>query len=324
MCDVGENHRAKVLDMLQRCERLEPDSIAGSLKVTLPSVSPKSIALRIGVTKLVYQVSHHLETFRVKVRNTQLKRARSSLSVAHGLPGHAPPLLILMVYRAKNYELVEAFLRHVDTDADVRLWALDQIAPSLSRQTLGCGPGLRFPNLNELYNATPVKEGSWVVVADDDFLFIRGSLVDTINMMKRANLSLAQPGQSLWGWWSALFNVARPFMNARDTNYVEQGPLVIADPLFAQKIFPLPETNDMGWGIEAEWYRMKDENMRMGIVDACRVVHWNQNAESYAVAPEIIRMNERLASSGVDNIWQLQSVNGHWWRWQRTPTWKTR
>ena len=291
--------------------------------MTLPRVSQRNIALRKGAKKFAYQVSYHVEGLRVKARSKQLKRARASQSVALRAQSDAPPLLILMVYRAKNYELVETFLSQVNTDADVRLWALDQTVPSLADRTFGSGPGLRFSNLNELYNAEPIKEGSWVVIADDDFLFIKGNLLRTINIMKRADLSLAQPGQSLWGWWSALFIVARPFMNARDSNYVEQGPIVIADPSFAQKIFPLPESNDMGWGVEAEWYRMKEGQMRMGIVDACRVVHWYQNAESYAMAPELVRMDERLANSGVDNIWQLQSANGHWWKWQQSPPWKT-
>lgn len=304
--------------------QLESAELEGRMAVTLPRVSQRSIALRKGAKKIAYHVAYHSESFRVKARSNQLKKARALPPVTSPFQDDAPPLLVLMVYRAKNCELVETFLRQVDTDADIRLWALDQVAPSLADQTFGCGPGLRFSNLNGLYNSMPVREDSWVVIADDDFLFVRGSLVGTINMMKRAGLSLAQPGQSLWGWWSTLFNVARPLMNARCTNYVEQGPIIVADPSFAQKIFPLPESDDMGWGIEAEWYCLKEEQMRMGIIDSCRVVHWNPNADSYEMEPELVRMNERLARSGVESIWQLQSSNGHWWKWQQSPPWKSR
>jgi hypothetical protein len=226
-----------------------------------------------------------------------------------------------MVYREKNVQLVKLLLRELGPDADVRLWALGQIAPELQDVTLGAGPGLRFVHLNWLYNVKPVNTDSWVVLADDDFLFLKGGLARTMEIMKRANFVLAQPGQSLLGWWSILFNVSRPFTTARDTNYVEQGPIVIANPTFAPKIFPLPEENDMGWGIEAEWFRMKEASARIGIVDACRVVHFEQNAVSYPVGPELKKMNERLSNAGIESMWQLQSVNGHWWRWQHAPTW---
>jgi hypothetical protein len=78
----------------------------------------------------------------------------------------------------------------------------------------------------------------------------------------------------------------------------------------------------MGWGIEAEWYRTKEGRFRTGIIDDCRVVHWGRVADSYPAGPEMKRMHERLAISGIDSIWQLRSVNEYWWKWQQTPSWK--
>jgi hypothetical protein len=103
---------------------------------------------------------------------------------------------------------------------------------------------------------------------------------------------------------------------------VEQGPLIIADPNFAAKLLPLPEDNDMGWGIEAEWYRMKEGRLRTGIIDECRVVHCGQVAASYSSEPEMARMRERLAATGITSIWQLRSNNGYWWKWQSAPPWE--
>lgn len=316
--------RRWVLSMLQRCDGVQLLSQKGRYKVTLPRTSRMTVVLRYSVTKLAYHASFHVEGWRKKYRENLLKRSRESEPMDGEYSDSTPPLLILMVYRASNQELVEIFLRQAGANAEIRLWALDEIAPRLLKWTVGCGPGLRFSNLNRLYVARPITEGAWVVIADDDFMFVKGDMVTTIRMMKRADFSLAQPGQSLWGWWSVLFNVARPFMNARDTNYVEQGPLVIADPTFAKKIFPLPESEDMGWGIEAEWFRFKVGSLRMGIIDASHVVHWKQNAVNYAVTPELESMHERLAISGIESMWQLQSVNDRWWRWQRTPPWKAR
>jgi hypothetical protein len=231
------------------------------------------------------------------------------------------PVVLLMVYRRENVRLVKALLRQVPSNADIRLWALDEIAPELASQTVGFGHGTRFSNLNKLHFAKPTAEGSWVVLVDDDVLFVRGNLSRTISVMKRAGLSLAQPSQSIIGWWTSLFNVGRPLLTARDTNYVEQGPLLVVDPSFAELILPFPDEDDMGWGIEAQWYRAKEGRFRIGVIDDCRIVHWTKTATPYAVGPELISMRERVSRAGLDSIWQLQSTNGYWWKWQQSPSW---
>lgn len=96
--------------------------------------------------------------------------------------------------------------------------------------TLGCGPGGRFDHLNWLYAARPVVRGTWVVVADDDVVFVRGDIPETIATMQAAGFNLAQPGQTLLGYWTHLFNVGRPLVRASDTNSVEIGPIFVADP----------------------------------------------------------------------------------------------
>ncbi len=264
-------------------------------------------------------VSSLSEPLRSRARSNALTRAASQ--EADRDEGSLPPLLVLMVYRARNIELARILLRQVGAYADVRLWALDEIVPELASRTFGCGPGVRFAHFNRLYGAKPVAEGSWMVLSDDDVFFTKGGLARVINLMGRAGFSLAQPGQSILGWWTDLFSIARPLALARETNCVEQGPLIVADPAFAGQILPFPEDNDMGWGIEAEWYRTKDGRFRIGIIDECRVVHCGRVAKSYPTGPEMERMRERLSRSGIDSIWQLRTVTRYWWKWQRTPSW---
>ena len=287
--------------------------------MTLPRHSSLRVKYRQSLRNLFTVISIVSEPLRSKARSKAL--ARVALLKSDQAVKDSPPLLVLMVYRARNVQVVQIFLRQVGSNADVRLWALDEIAPELASQTLGCGPGVRFNHFNSLYRAKPIEPESWVILTDDDVFFIKGSPTTTINMMKRAGFSLAQPGQSILGWWTDLFSIARPLVLARDTNCVEQGPMVFADPSFAALLLPLPEVNDMGWGIEAEWYRMKEGRFRIGIVDECRVVHWGKVANSYPAGPEMAGMHERLSKSGIDSIWQLRSANSYWWKWQRTPPW---
>jgi hypothetical protein len=226
-----------------------------------------------------------------------------------------------MVYRKRNADLVKILLSQTSAGTQIRLWALDEIAPELAEFTVGCGPGMRLVNFNRLYNAAPVESDCWVVLSDDDVFFTKGDLERCVDLMKVAGLSLAQPGQSPWGWWTDVFCLARPFVTARDTNCVEQGPIIIIDPAFSLKMFPLPEVVDMGWGIEALWYLLKEGNSRIGVIDDCRVLHWGKVAVSYRVAPEMEGMNRRLTEAGIDSVWQLRSVNAYWWKWQTAPLW---
>jgi hypothetical protein len=290
--------------------------------VTLPKRSKFGNFLRQILRKFFITLSVIVEPLRALLRRNALRHASFASPADDPFLSQLPATLLLMVYRAKNVELVQLLVRQVGADADVRLWALDEIAPELADKTIGSGPGTRFANINRLYHAKPIKEGSWVVLADDDTFFIKGSLAETIDIMKRAAFSLAQPSHSVFGWWTSIFNVSRPLLIARDTNYVEQGPLLIADWMFSKEILPFPDDNDMGWGIEAEWYQAKVGRFRSGVIDACRVVHCSRNARTYLAAPEMQRMEERLSKLGIANFWQLQTVNGYWWKWQRSPSWR--
>lgn len=277
--------------------------------------------LRRVLRRALVILSTWLEPIRSRLRN------RIRTKVASRDPERADsgeggfPLLVLMTYRAKNAKLIQALLNQIDQSADVRLWALDEVAAELADHTVGLGPGSRFANFNRLYQVRPVREGSWTIFADDDVIFTKGNLTQTVSLMRAAGFSLAQPGHSVLSWWTNLFNVARPFLYARETNYVEQGPILVADPAFTREIMPLPENVGMGWGIEAEWYRVKKDRYRVGIIDACRMAHWDRNATTYDATPELKSMEERLANSGLTSMWQLQSTDRYWWKWQRRPQW---
>lgn len=287
--------------------------------VTLPRHSPRRDQFRQSLAEVLGDVSTVSDPLRSRLRDKSFARNTSLQQVE--TEEEPPSVVILMVYRASNARIVRKLLSQIDSNADVRLWALDEIVPELADRTLGCGPGTRFSLINGLYSAKTIKEDSWVAISDDDIFFSKGGLTRTIMMAKRAGFSLAQPGQSILGWWTDTFSISRPMVRARNTNVVAQGPLIIADSEFSKLILPLPEGSDMGWGIEAEWYRLSEARFRIGIIDECRVVHCGEVAHSYATEPEVERMQKRLSDSKIDDIWQLRSVNKYWFTWQPTPPW---
>ena len=284
--------------------------------VSLPRHTRSGDWLRSYWFLVVRKVTVICEPLRAPIRGKLLARAMAKS------PKVSPvPIVFLLIYRSRNLALVQNLLKQIGPGADVRLWALEEVAPELADLTVGSGPGGRFDNLNLLYEARPVAEGSWLAVADDDVAFVRGDVIELIQMMRKAGLNLAQPGQSLLGWWTVCASLSRPFSIVRDTNFVEVGPLFVADPQFAKEILPFPRNTGMGWGVEADWYRIKLNRYRIGVIDACRLLHLGAVA-AYPIGPESDRMAERLAAVNVKSIWQLRSCNGRWWRWQQNPPWK--
>ena len=284
--------------------------------MSLPQRTEFGDQLRRYWALVVYKATAICEPLRAPIRRKLLDRANAKSPKVL-----AVPVVFLLIYRSRNVALVQNLLNQVGSRVDVRLWALDEVAPELADLTVGCGPGGRFDNLNLLYESRPVAEGSWLVVADDDVAFVRGDIAQLIQTMRKAGLNLAQPGQSLLGWWTVPFSLGRPFAIASDTNHVEVGPLFAADPQFSKEILPFPGNTGMGWGVEADWYRIKLDRYRIGVIDACRILHLGA-PNSYPIEPELEKMAERLAAASVTSIWQLRSCNGRWWRWQQDPPWK--
>ena len=266
-------------------------------------------------TGVLRRLHYLLDPVLVPLRLRMIKRAATQVTAAASVP-----VVCLMVYRARNAAHAKQLISQVGRDADIRLWALDEVAPDIADMTLGCGPGGRFDHLNWLYAARPVTEGAWVVVADDDVIFVRGDIPETIAAMKLAGFNLAQPGQSLIGYWTQLFNVGRPFTKASDTNSVEIGPIFVADAAISHEILPFPENTGMGWGVEADWYQAKAKGFRIGIVDSCRMMHLSRGGD-YLIGPEMEHLSERLVAAGLHSIWQVRSRNRRWWKWQARAPW---
>ncbi len=252
-------------------------------------------------------------------RGARRRALARALADASPRPRPAHPVVLLMVYRRANAALVELMARQAGPGADVRLWALDSPAPSLAPRTLGRGPGRRFENLNRLLAARGVAPGSWIVVADDDTFFVRGGLARLMERMETAGFAIGQPAHDLRSWWNSPFTIARPGLVARETAYVEQGPVTVLTPEAQALVLPLPESNDMGWGVEAQWSSLRARGLRLGIVDESRVVHAQRPASAYDPSVERARMRERVAAAGLGSIWEIQRTLARWRASQASP-----
>lgn len=215
---------------------------------------------------------------------------------------------VVSVYRQRNASALADVLRPCLAAGNaVRLWALDHDAPELATWTVGVGPGGRFQLLNRLLIGAPP---GYIVASDDDFEFAQGNLAMLLRIVDRYGFDLAQPAHASNSAHSYPFTKRQPFSVARETTFVEIGPLMVISPRMRKDICPFPERTPMGWGVDAEWTDFaRSGERRFAIVDAVRIRHFDQPGSSYAddvMDDEVAVHDQALSERGVDHIQDLQ------------------
>jgi hypothetical protein len=141
-----------------------------------------------------------------------------------------------------------------------------RVRESFGEMRAGVG---KFERLNDLVDA----DADWLVVADDDVELPPRFLDRFIAVCEELSLDLAQPAQTLASHaaWRVLRR--RPFALARETRFVEIGPVTAFRRAVAQELLPFPPLR-YGWGLDLHWAALADERgWRRGVVDALAVRH---------------------------------------------------
>jgi hypothetical protein len=131
--------------------------------------------------------------------------------------------------------------------------------------------GGKFQNANALLEGQ--LPADWVLVMDDDVSLPAGFLDGFVALCERLRLDLAQPAQTLAS--HAAWRSARrvPLAIARQTNFVEIGPLTAFSRRAAGELLPFPDLR-MGWGLDLHWAALAAQRgWRLGVIDALPVRH---------------------------------------------------
>jgi hypothetical protein len=235
-----------------------------------------------------------------------------------------PPqnVLVCCVYRAANVPIVSQLLEQpLSRGWDVRLWGLDRVDPDLAAHTVGTGPGAKFPLLNELVNRAELGRYDWLVVADDDLVFRRGSIEDLLVMAELAGLDLVQPAHTELSHRAHAISVRRPLALARRTTFVEIGPVFAVRRPWISKVVPFPEEHFMGWGLELDWYDLERAGARLGIVDAVSIRHLQPVGAGYAKGEQLERLLTLLDQRSLGSLADIQRTVSVWRPWQVAPPW---
>ncbi len=142
------------------------------------------------------------------------------------------------------------------------------------------GDAGKFENLNRLLRETRAShddarpEHDWLVVVDDDVVLPHGFLDRLLFLAERFELRLAQPAHRARS--HAAWRVTRrvPGAVARETPFVEIGPVTAFARSTFPALLPFPGDVNMGWGLDLHWGALaRAHGWRCGVLDAVAISH---------------------------------------------------
>ena len=135
-------------------------------------------------------------------------------------------------------------------------------------------PTPKFTIVNRILARENLAEYDYVLITDDDIELPDGFLDDFIGVQETLCFALAQPARTLESNVDHPVTQERHSCIARETAFVEIGPLFcVATPAFGV-LMPFDESFYMGWGLDQVWpLQMKDAGLRMGVIDITPVHH---------------------------------------------------
>ncbi len=131
----------------------------------------------------------------------------------------------------------------------------------------------KFENLNLLLSENPVEGRDWLIVVDDDVRLPRDFLDTFIFLAERFQFRLAQPAHIARSHAAWHVTRRRAGTIARETRYVEIGPVVAFHHVTFDTILPFPQLR-IGWGLDLHWSAIAwQHGWRAGVIDATPIRH---------------------------------------------------
>lgn len=157
----------------------------------------------------------------------------------------------------------------------------------------------KFTLLNRLLEPLDLAAYDHIVFTDDDIFVRRGFLAHYLWLVRHFGFAVAQPSRAWHSFFDHEFVLTRPFLVARETRFVEIGPVFSFDRAAAKALLPFDESSPMGWGYDHVWPAvLAPLGLRMGIVDAARVDHsLRPQAAAYRKPDEAAKMEAYFAAN---------------------------
>jgi hypothetical protein len=128
--------------------------------------------------------------------------------------------------------------------------------------------------VNDLIKPEDLERFDYFMICDDDVLLGARFVDNFIAEQQSLNFALAQPART----WRSMTDHAivrrRLFTRARQTNFVEIGPVVSFGRDFLNAVYPFSLESPMGWGYDFTWpITARERGLAIGIIDGVPVDH---------------------------------------------------
>ena len=215
-------------------------------------------------------------------------------------------VLVLGVYLADRPHsadhIVERLASTPDLDVEHRWTALGgrppagRLAAVTARVTTEPKP--KFTLVNQLLRPDDLAAHDFIVVCDDDIHVPHGFLPALIGHQQALDFAVAGPARTWNSHFDHAFSLRRPWLRARQTRFVECGPLVSFRQDAARLLLPFEDADAM-WGFDFVWPEVIGRHgLAMGIVDALPVDHsLRAQAAAYDKSGEQAAMARYLAAT---------------------------
>lgn len=132
----------------------------------------------------------------------------------------------------------------------------------------------KFELLNDLLAAEDLSRYDYVLLFDDDIVLPEKFLDRFLPLQHRLDFVIAQPARTSNSFIDHPIVEQQRGCLARQTRFVEIGPVVSFHRSVFDLVFPFDLTSPMGWGYENVWsYQLAQRGLKMGIIDAVPVDH---------------------------------------------------
>ena len=165
-----------------------------------------------------------------------------------------------------------------------REWTVDQQWIAIAKEprhdtslqvveTLSSGEP-KFVILNRVLGNTNLYDYNYVIITDDDIELPPSFLDHYLTWVRKYDFALAQPARTHDSYIDHRFVEQLDGITARQTRYVEIGPLFSMRADALPILTPFDVKTPMGWGYDFTWpLAMDAAKLKMGIVDAVPVAH---------------------------------------------------
>jgi hypothetical protein len=190
--------------------------------------------------------------------------------------------LVLGVYLADRETLVTHIVQELGAAECFRVeqrWAaLGGLAPTVHvRGVTSIQSDDRIPKfvlINRLSAGLDLSGYSFILVVDDDIELPVGFLDEFLRLQQKYDLALAQPARTPDSQLDHAIVRQVADLEARQTRFVEIGPVVSVRRDAVRHLMPFDEASPMGWGLDYVWpVIIEAHGLRLGIIDATPVRH---------------------------------------------------